>query len=131
MKKEKLIYVLDDSIIISDLITRVINLNGIAKAIPFYSSESFYQAYFSKQSDLYIIDYYLDSWNTIDTSGDKVIDVIRRSSDKPIILVSGSSELTKLSQMIRHSNVYTLNKDEDNFFDKIETKVNSLLSAHQ
>lgn len=129
MKREKLIYVLDDSTIISDLITRVINLTGIAKAIPFYSSESFYQAYFSKKSDLYIIDYYLNSWNTLDTSGDKVIEVIRRSSESPVILVSGSSELTKLSQKIRHSNVYTLNKEDDDFFDKIEAKVNNLLMS--
>lgn len=127
MKKEKLVYVLDDSPIICDLISKVINLDENMKALSFYSSESFLEAHRSCASDLYIIDYFLDSQGEKGTTGNDVIKELRHSNYNPVIVVSGSRELPILIDNINHGNIYAINKDEDDFFDKIESQVQTLL----
>lgn len=119
MKTKQLIYVIEDSDIIREVVSLVFLANHTVKS--FRTGEELFSNFSDEIPNLIILDYYL---NAHDKNAMNGYDVLKRLSENNIksktILLSGMHDESKVKQMKELGVVDFIDKDGDDIFTMIE-----------
>jgi CheY-like chemotaxis protein len=128
MKKEKVVYVVDDSLIIVSLITQSINQMKGFIASPFSSAEEMILVAQADQPEVLVLDYFLDTNITDGMNGGEAARYLKEQFPEiKIILISGTSSKKALADIQALNVDVHLLKGDDEILDLINAKILELV----
>ena len=118
--KNKKVYIVEDSNIISDLLERFISNTEGYQAKAFCSGESMIADLENGMPDIILLDYYLDPAKKGLMNGEQVLQKLQiLGYEIPVIMLTGLQDVIKLERLKYFNVKHILNKDRDDIFDKV------------
>ena len=129
MSGDPVIFVIEDSPIIGEIIQTVMEEDFHARAVLFSSAEEAIEAYDLCPPEVIILDYKLDSWEKDNMTGTQFLDWLKEHVDSivPVIAVTGQKKKTVAVELIDKGVVDYLDKNEEDFFEKLKESVQQTL----
>jgi two-component system capsular synthesis response regulator RcsB len=130
MKNSKFsIFILDDSKIITEIMKQVISTVPGVSVSAFRNSASFMEQFSAESPELIFLDYYLDSDNKKELTGEEIfMEIKQKNPQLPVVLLTGINDPNKLSHFKEIGFSEVLNKDEPEIFNQILICVNKFTS---
>ena len=128
MKKQREIFVVDDSHIIVNLITQSINQIDGYKATAFKSAEAMFGAVKVGVPELVVLDFFLDTELKGGMNGGRAASKLKTIFPNiKIILISGTSSPKAIAEIKSLEVDVHLHKDDDDILDKINEAITKIL----
>jgi FixJ family two-component response regulator len=125
--KDKIIFIVEDSAIISDLLERVINNSEGLIGRAFATGESMLEEIEKGAPDCLLLDYYLDCNKLGHMNGEQVLQKLQIMNIKvPVVMLTGLKDITKLKRLEYLNVIEVLDKDSHDIF---ETVIESIKKA--
>lgn len=123
-KEEKLIYIVEDSKIIADLLNKAIsNMDGV-KVVDFQSGESMIARFHDIPPDLLLLDYFLDADNRQLMNGGQVLEHVRSfREDLPVIMLTGLEDQGKIQEIKQLGVEAILDKRDEDILSMVVEEV--------
>lgn len=128
--KVPVIAIIEDSTIIREVVTRVMETQLKARVITFDSAESAIREMDVYEPNVILLDYNLDSVSTNNMNGMqfvKKLNLVGKSI--PIIMMSGQRDKRVTADVLKEGVVNYLAKDDDNFLENIVNEVQCVLDV--
>lgn len=128
--KVPVIAIIEDSTIIREVVTRVMETQLKARVVTFDSAESAIREMDVYEPNVILLDYNLDSVSANNMNGMqfvKKLNLVGKSI--PIIMMSGQRDKRVTADVLREGVVNYLAKDDDNFLENIVTEVQCVLDV--
>lgn len=124
----KLIYIVEDSEIIRELISRSFSKRIDCAVKSFGSGEDMLIDFSEETPNLIVLDYYLDTDNKNAMNGEEVLVKIQeKNKDIPIFIISGLTDQNKINELIGMGVKEFIDKDSEDVFAKIEEAADKFL----
>lgn len=124
-----LVYILDDSEIITEIMKRVISSMPGVTVATFRDSASFIEKFSDKTPQLVFLDFYLDCNDKNELNGEQLFLAIKQKNPKlPIVLLTGINDKDKLAYFKTLGFSEVINKSEPEIFNRILNTVKSFNS---
>lgn len=125
--KTHVIYIVDDSKIIADILNKMIASLDHVTAVNFLDAESMLEKMKKREPDMIFIDYYISKGNQSSWNGETLFQEIKRINNEiPVILLTGMTDMNKLEELRSVGFSDIIHKDEFDIF----TKVISIVGRH-
>jgi CheY-like chemotaxis protein len=126
-----LVYVIEDSRIICDIMSRLVLFNKNIEVKTFYDGQTALAAVTKKWPDIIFLDYYLDNNHKHGINGDVVLRTIKRvSKDTPVILMTSLTDGKKINTLLRIGFDGFIHKGEENLMENIVGCVNKFAGTN-
>lgn len=124
----KLIYIVEDSEIIRELISRSFSKRIDCTVKSFGSGEDMLIDFSEETPNLIVLDYYLDTDNKNAMNGEEVlIKIQEKNKDIPIFIISGLTDQGKINELMGMGVKGFIDKDSEDVFAKIEEVADKFL----
>lgn len=128
--KVPVIAIIEDSKIIREVVTRVMETQLNARVITFDSAESAIREIDVYEPNVILLDYNLDSVSANNMNGMQFVKKLNMVGKSiPIIMMSGQRDKRVTADVLREGVVNYLAKDDDNFLENIVTEVQCVLDV--
>lgn len=118
--KTHVIYIVDDSKIIADILNKMITSLDQVTAVNFLDAESMLQQLNQKVPDMIFMDYYISKGNQSSWNGETLFQEIKSiDHEVPVILVTGMNDKNKLNELRSVGFSDILHKDEFDIFSRV------------
>lgn len=118
--KDKIIFIVEDSEIISDLLERVINNTDGYTGKSFATGEAMIEELENVIPDGLLLDYYLDPGKKGFMNGEQVLQRMQiMDVNVPVVMLTGLQDVIKLERLKYLNVVEILDKDSSDIFEKI------------
>ncbi len=125
--KTHIIYIVDDSKIIAEILNKMITSLQQVTAVTFVDGESMLKQMEEKSPDMIFMDYYLSKEMDSGMNGEEIFQKIKEIDNTiPVILLTGMSDEKKLADLKNVGFSDVLHKDEFDIF----TRIISLVGKH-
>ena len=128
--KNKLIYIVDDSIIIQELLSLTFAQLDHVEVKKFSTGEDMVSAIGDEEPDLFILDYFLDSKDADVYNGRDLINILKNQHKKgKIIMLSSLEDKVEIESLICLGVEKFIDKNIGNVVDGVKTEALRLLQA--
>lgn len=125
-KKDRIIFIVEDSDIISNLLEKVINNTEGYFAKVFATGESMLDELEKKKPSGILLDYYLDPDKKGYMNGEEVLQKLQIMDVKiPVLMLTGIQDTVKIEELQYPNLVEVLNKDSHDIFEKVVHAIKS------
>lgn len=128
MKNKPKAFLIEDSNILTELISFELNRKFDCDVITFKNGDNVIQNIKSSMPDVIILDYNLND-NTLEMkNGLEVLKCIRESYDIPVILFSGQKNINRANDLLKAGANCYISKDDDDFMEDLMSFIENILN---
>jgi len=125
----KIVYIIEDSRVVSYLMKNNIEKLGNIKVLEFTDVEMAKYSFDEYPPDILIIDYFLDATNKLASNGEKLLkNIVKENSGVKSIVISGVIDPEKGLELIDMGADYFISKNSRDFIDELNSGVMTLLN---
>lgn len=112
------IFIIEDSKIISSLMSNLLSREFDVRVFAFESGESALETLNSVTPDIILLDYHLDSCNKHNINGQEFMTILKKLKVRvPVIILSGQSNKEVMAHLIQLGAIDYVSKDDEYFLD--------------
>jgi DNA-binding NtrC family response regulator len=126
MEKIRTVFVIEDSRIISEIISLQLKMKFKCDVITFENGDNIISETDKYSPDLIILDYNFGNKNLLYINGLKVLIQLRKTYKTPVIIFSGQRDKKKALEIIHAGAIDYIDKDDDDFMINLLTSVDDV-----
>lgn len=126
MNTIKTIFIIEDSQIISEIISLRLKHEFKATTFSFINADHLMSKIDQYHPDLIILDYHLNNDKLKYSNGLRILQHLREEHNIPVIIFSGQSDKEKAIELIKHGANDYIHKDDDDFMDNLIVSIKNV-----
>ncbi len=131
MKNKKTIFVVEDSLIVSEIIALQVKMKLNCRVIIFNNGDNIFYKINKYLPDLIILDYNFNDAELRFKNGLEVLVELRKNSNVPVLVFSGQRDKEKAIEIIQKGANDYISKDDDDFMVNLLTSIKNVFKMKE